>query len=405
MNFKKLLITFSFVMCVLSLTVHAKTMQFTMGNVDAKVDDGKIEVYKMEVAPYTVNGRTMVPVRIVAETFGADVQYIHDESKVIITMDDKKISMVIGQDVADVNGTKVKLDVPTVETNGRTLVPLRFVSETLGFDIKYLASTQQILITNDPAVIEINGTKLFLSDFKAMCKLVCENYGMDMNEEVANYTLSLMMQTVFFEAEAEKWGMSGIDPILYSSLAHDANEISGYFEDVLDASWVSVRETNHRQEFMLTFLELLYEGDKESLDLYKKENLGAYMAAMHILISDKATAEDVLKRIKKGEEFETLMFEYTEDPGVKQAPYYVFTDGEMVSEFEKAVKALKPGEISGLVKSTYGYHIIKRIEIPEEYIKVSFVDEAINEHVEKSANESTIKADNYTLSQLVELCK
>ena len=126
---------------------------------------------------------------------------------------------------------------------------------------------------------------------------------------------------------------------------------------------------------------------------------------MHILISDKSTAEDVLKRIKKGEEFETLMFEYTEDPGVKQAPYYVFTDGEMVSEFEKAVKALKPGEISGLVKSTYGYHIIKRIEIPEEYIKVSFVDEAINEHVEKSANESTIKANNYTLSQLVELCK
>ena len=43
----------------------------------------------MEVAPYTVSGRTMVPVRIVAEKFGADVQYVHEESKVIITLGDK----------------------------------------------------------------------------------------------------------------------------------------------------------------------------------------------------------------------------------------------------------------------------------------------------------------------------
>lgn len=405
MNFKKLLITFSFVMCMLSLTVHAKTMQFTMGDANVKVDAGQIEAYEMEVAPYTVSGRTMVPVRIVAEKFGADVQYVHEESKVIITLGDKKISMIIGEAVADVNGETVALDVPTVETNGRTLVPLRFVSETLGFDVKYMQTTQQILITNDPAVIEFNNTKVFLSEFEAMCKLICAEYGVGMSEQVVDYTLAIMSENSFFDAEAEKWGMSAIDPLFYTSITSNAKEVSAYFDDVLDASWVSLFESTHKRSFMITFLELLYEGDEETLAEYEKTAFDGYMAAQHILISDKAVAESVLKQIKGGADFDELMNSYSEDPGLTQADYYVFTDGEMVEEFETATKKLKVGQVSNLVKSEYGYHIIKRIDIPAEYIKMMYTDEKVNQHIDSAIEEGTVVVDNYTSAELVELCK
>ena len=89
MNFKKILVTLVFALSLLSISAYAKTMQFTMGDYDAKVDNGAVEVRTMEVAPYTVEGRTMVPVRIISEVFGADVQYIHDELKVVITLGNK----------------------------------------------------------------------------------------------------------------------------------------------------------------------------------------------------------------------------------------------------------------------------------------------------------------------------
>ena len=59
------------------------------------------------------------------------------------------------------------------------------------------------------------------------------------------------------------------------------------------------------------------------------------------------------------------MNENSEDTGLETNPDgYVFTDGTMVSEFEDAVKGLKPGEYTKeLVESSYGYHIIKRLEL------------------------------------------
>ena len=55
------------------------------------------------------------------------------------------------------------------------------------------------------------------------------------------------------------------------------------------------------------------------------------------------------------------MNEYSEDPGLSGNPDgYIFTEGEMIDEFYQGAAALEEGEVSGLVKSDYGYHIIKR---------------------------------------------
>ena len=73
-----------------------------------------------------------------------------------------------------------------------------------------------------------------------------------------------------------------------------------------------------------------------------------------------ALAQSVLERAKNGEDFDALVEEFNEDPGATEAGY-TFGPGEMMPEFEGASFALKIGEISDIVETSYGYHIIKRI--------------------------------------------
>lgn len=114
----------------------------------------------------------------------------------------------------------------------------------------------------------------------------------------------------------------------------------------------------------------------EDLRQYFADN---YIAAKHILISTvdsttgetvrtdeeaKAEAQKILDRINAGEDYDALMNEYSEDPGLAGNPDgYIFTEGDMVTEFYDGAKALAEDEVSGLIKSDYGYHIIKRVPL------------------------------------------
>jgi parvulin-like peptidyl-prolyl isomerase len=89
----------------------------------------------------------------------------------------------------------------------------------------------------------------------------------------------------------------------------------------------------------------------------------AYIAA-HPELDTKAArqkAEDLLKRVRAGEDFAALATQFSEDPGSKEKGGDLgwFSRGEMVKEFEDAAFALKEGEVSGIVESPFGFHIIK----------------------------------------------
>ena len=111
----------------------------------------KISVFgreiKNDVAPKIVNDRTMLPIRIVAESLGGTVTWNGELQRVTIQKGADVILITIGADTAYVNGTAVKLDAAAFVENGRTYLPLRFVSETLGAQVAWNEDEKTVTIT------------------------------------------------------------------------------------------------------------------------------------------------------------------------------------------------------------------------------------------------------------------
>ncbi|TRO48044.1 peptidylprolyl isomerase [Candidatus Bathyarchaeota archaeon] len=83
----------------------------------------------------------------------------------------------------------------------------------------------------------------------------------------------------------------------------------------------------------------------------------------HILVKSESEAKTVLEKLKKGEKFGRVARAVSRCPsGKRGGDLGTFTRGKMVKEFENVAFELGKGEVSGLVKTQFGYHIIKRLE-------------------------------------------
>ncbi|VDN47283.1 exported protein of unknown function [Petrocella atlantisensis] len=127
-------------------------------DVDSIITNGNL--FKFDTPPVIKDGRTLVPVRAISEGFQADVIWIQEEQKVIITKGDKTIELVLDEEKATVNGQVVELDTEAIIMNSRTMVPLRFVGEALGVTIQWNALDRTIEIIDEtivvPASTEVN---------------------------------------------------------------------------------------------------------------------------------------------------------------------------------------------------------------------------------------------------------
>lgn len=122
---------------------------------------------------------------------------------------------------------------------------------------------------------------------------------------------------------------------------------------------------------------------------YYNENLDYFIVdeveARHILIdlADKDLAEELLAKVQAGEDFAELAKEYSICPSSEEGGYLgTFGRGEMVQEFETAAFALKTGELSGLVESSFGWHIIEAIKRVDEIQAFEKVEASIMEFLE-----------------------
>ena len=105
------------------------------------------EAKELDAAPIIRNDRTMLPVRFVADSFGAVVLWNGATSTATVKTDDVEIKIVIGSPVAFVNGEDVLLDSPAFIENGRTYLPVRFVADKLGATIGWDGATSTATLT------------------------------------------------------------------------------------------------------------------------------------------------------------------------------------------------------------------------------------------------------------------
>lgn len=118
--------------------------------------------------------------------------------------------------------------------------------------------------------------------------------------------------------------------------------------------------------------------------------------ASHILLDTREEAEKILERVKAGENFAELAKENSKDPSAKENSGNLdyFRHGDMVEPFENAAFALKPGEISDIVQTDFGFHIIKvedskldKLEDVKEQLKASMLNKKKSTEYDKLLEE------------------
>lgn len=123
--------------------VSGEKIQFRIGQSYLWLDD---VAYPLDVSPFIIHGRSMIPVRVLANSLGAEVRWEANTRTVIYQTDTKTIELPIGKSYAIVNGKTVPLDQGAMIKHDRSFVPIRFISEQLGADVRWLSDAMEVLI-------------------------------------------------------------------------------------------------------------------------------------------------------------------------------------------------------------------------------------------------------------------
>lgn len=108
------------------------------------------------VPPIVENGRTLVPVRDILEPLGAQLQWDPIKQLVTAAKGNTTVHLIINNNMAMVNGEMVKLEAPAKIINGRTFIPLRFISQALGYKVDFDTATRKVTI-DDRLYFQLGG--------------------------------------------------------------------------------------------------------------------------------------------------------------------------------------------------------------------------------------------------------
>lgn len=325
-----------------------------------------------------------------------------------------------------VDGVKVEAD--NILYEGRTYVPLRAISEICGKTVDWDDATKTANIHDSYGVVYtgdalgtangVNITKEMLDTYMIIAKMENSEEGKELSEEEI---MTLAKENIVYDIALYDYAKTvGVTPDkefedYYAQYINYMKSQYPQYEQLLQMIGFTEKAMKQQMQteyvvqklietvpasFMATEGEMksYYEANKED---WKYDGL----KAKHILISTvdengnplseekvkelKKIVDEIYDEIKKGADFDSLMNEFGEDPGVKANPDgYVFTKGDMVPEFENAAYALEVGQVSEPVLSAYGYHIIKLVDkieyIPYEEAKEEILNKLSTEKVKET---------------------
>ena len=259
---------------------------------------------------------------------------------------------------------------------------------------------------DDDVVAKIGDRKITLSEFNKMLGYLDSEKQklVEKNPQFKENVLQQYIQRIVISEIAKKKGFDK-NPELKEQL------------ELIKDNYIAIeylkKEVTNKVEVSEEDIKAYYESHK---DEFKMPEM---VRSRHILIktdpsasdNDKKKArekaEDILKKIKAGEDFAKLASDLSDDTGskTKGGELGFFPKGRMVKPFEDAAFSLKPGEVSGIVETQFGYHIIKVEEKKEpgmeafdtakEKIKQKLLQERtktkVTEFIEKAMKEANIE--------------
>lgn len=280
------------------------------------------------------------------------------------------------------------------------------------------------------AVADVNGTKITLGQYEFMLKMnkasvestiggaegweQKDQSGQIYKDKYKTLVLDQMINTELLAQNAEKEGIKVTDKEIQSSYNDLKTYVNSDEQIKKSAEDLGISDDFLKEQAKLSLLiqksqEKFYSEEKvsdsemkkyydEHIDEYKKDEV----EASHILIKTtddqnkplpeaeqkkaKEKAEKVLKEVKAGGDFAELAKKYSQDPGSAEqgGSLGTFGKGMMVKEFEDAAFGMEPGQVSNLVKTDFGYHIIKVTDRIKETTSFDEAKEGIKEEILKN---------------------
>ncbi len=239
-----------------------------------------------------------------------------------------------------------------------------FLTKKIGLGILVLilaaAGTAAFFLSKEPAVASVGSESIKKEE---LYSLLVKQYG--------DEALDALVTDKIIEMEAKKEKVTISDKEKEEELKNLKESYGGEegFKAALEQSGVTeagIAEDIEKYLKTEKLLEPRIDLKEDEIKTYFEENKDQFaqqeqVKASHILVEDEATAKEVKSKLDKGEEFADLAKEYSTDASNAESGGELgyFGKGEMEAAFEEAAFALKANEISGPVKTDYGYHIIK----------------------------------------------
>lgn len=157
-----------------------------------------------------------------------------------------------------------------------------------------------------------------------------------------------------------------IQEMLYiDALEKGIDQEQEFIEEMEKMKYEKLKEYSAKK--IIDSVSISEEALKEFYDQYKENfKTGEAVRASHILVQDKDQAQEILNEIKNGKDFAEAAKEYSECPSKDNGgDLGLFGKGQMVPEFEAAAFSLKIDELSEIVQTQFGYHIVKVTEKQE----------------------------------------
>ena len=245
------------------------------------------KIVKSDVAPFIRDNRTLVPIRFISETLGYEVSWDNNERLVSVKGKDTQIELKIDSKKAKVKGSDVELDAPALIKDNRTFVPLRFVAENLNAEVKWDKENFKVII-NDTTKTSLN----LKTDEESYVKEI-KNLQNDLTKSIAT------LKSSFFENAANL-----SDQDLNAAYEKANSEIRNIVDKIKNTSVPEKFKNSHNYTLKASekALEIL-PGLKESIITKNEDSAKKLIVELNDFQVKMQEAKDSFEAALKGEDY------------------------------------------------------------------------------------------------------